>query len=445
MPFKVGRRRRRVPIVTLTLIAMCVLASFAFFPYMLGAAHEAMSTAESQTEFNAIMVRELGGFMFYPDLRGLYTWLTSAFLHGDLVHLASNMFFLWLFGSVVEDAVGRGRYLGLYIAGAAAAAALYTITSVLSPEGAKLSLGASGALAAVMGVFATRFHSIKMRFAYVIGWRPGTFEARSVWGVGMWGLGELAYGILQLGGLSSGTAHWAHLGGLLFGVGAALTMGFLKDASREYLIDDLAMYQAAGAHSAAAGAYAKLAESDPDDPFWALAQARETLLAGPSDRAAASKTYASALDRLLRSGRRIEVLDAYEQLGSGVAELPARLLVAIGGAAESSQRRDLAVRAYAEAWHAEPASADAEKAAFRIPHVYLACEMEAEAQGTWRTFVERFPGSAWVEHADRRLAAVVAPEVAPVAAVAPAPEDPSEDPSEDPPEPGDPPGMEWCF
>ncbi|TLM67312.1 MAG: rhomboid family intramembrane serine protease, partial [Actinobacteria bacterium] len=283
-PYQIGRRLQHVPWVTIALIAANVVASVAFFFVMFRVVTDVVMAAKTADDLLAMLIDRLAWWMFYPDWRGLYTWFTSSFLHADPMHLVSNMFFLYLFGSVVEDAVGHWRYLALYVGGAAAAAALYALTELIVPGPAKMSIGASGALAAVMAIFALRFHKTKMRFAYFFmiffRIRAGTFETTSIVGVGIWAVGELLYGLLQLGGVGSSTAHWAHLGGLVFGGVAAYTLGFIKQASNEYLLDDVAAYSAAGAHGAAASAYAKIAENDAANPFWQLANARERLLAG---------------------------------------------------------------------------------------------------------------------------------------------------------------------
>lgn len=389
--------------MTIGLILVTVAASLAFFGFMYRAearAYAAFQAGTPQGDAIAGLVRELGTWAFYPDWRATYTWFTSAFLHGNFMHLLTNMVFLWLFGSVVEEAVGRWRFLLLYVAGAAASAALYGVTEVLMPGDPRVSLGASGALAAIMGIAAVRFHSAKLKFAYLIFIRAGTFETTAAWGVAMWGLGELAYGALQFGGMDSGTAHWAHLGGLAFGVTAAFALGFLRDASREYLLDDVALFEAAGAHDLAAAKYAAIAKGDPDNPFWLLAQARETLLSGRGELATAEGQYIRAMELLLRQDRKVEALEAFEQLSTSQVAEPARVLLAVGAAAESCARADLAAKAYAEVVQDHAAGREVEKAMFRLAHVYLGAGMYEEAASWWKAFEQRYPGSEFLPFAD---------------------------------------------
>jgi membrane associated rhomboid family serine protease len=95
--------------------------------------------------------------------------LGSMFLHGNFMHIFGNMLFLWVFGRAVEDSLGRTVYLGAYLLCGVAATLLHHImTQMFDPSGMMMpSLGASGAIAGVMGLFAPRFYRTPVRVFYV--------------------------------------------------------------------------------------------------------------------------------------------------------------------------------------------------------------------------------------------------------------------------------------
>src|SRR4051794_2526613 len=126
---------------------------------------------------------------FTPAHPGVVTIVTAAFMHGDPFHLLGNMLFLWVFGSVVEDALGPIVYALFYLGGGLAAALLHwVVTLTMAPREAFIPcVGASGAVAAILAIFAVRFYRNKVRIFYTLGYfRWGTFEAPSLWAVGIW-------------------------------------------------------------------------------------------------------------------------------------------------------------------------------------------------------------------------------------------------------------------
>ena len=146
--------------------------------------------------------------------RHLETLLTSMFLHGSWSHILGNMLFLWVFGPEIEDAMGAGRYLGFYLVGGLVA----MLAQVLVIPGSPVpNLGASGAIAAVMGAFLVtyprdRIKSVLIIFIFV----RVTFIPAALL-IGVWFLTQL----LNLGSVATtqtgGVAYVAHVGGMLFG------------------------------------------------------------------------------------------------------------------------------------------------------------------------------------------------------------------------------------
>jgi len=147
-----------------------------------------------------------------------WTWITAAFLHGSTGHLLGNMLFLFLFGFSVELALGRGTYLSFYLLGAVGASALAG-WAYAGKDG--YGLGASGAISALMGMYAVMYRLKRIRFFYQLFFYFNYVTAPALLLLPAWIVNELMQH--WLGG--QGIAYMAHLGGLL--TGAALMTGAL--------------------------------------------------------------------------------------------------------------------------------------------------------------------------------------------------------------------------
>jgi membrane associated rhomboid family serine protease len=143
----------------------------------------------------------------------LFAFFSSMFLHGGWVHLIGNMWSLWIFGDNVEDRLGRANYLLLYLGSGIAAALLHIFTNATSGVP---TIGASGAIAGVMGAYFRFFPHAKVETLV-----PPFFLVAlpAVVFLGWWFLLQLFNGAMSLGvsGQFSGVAFWAHIGGFLFG------------------------------------------------------------------------------------------------------------------------------------------------------------------------------------------------------------------------------------
>ncbi len=148
-----------------------------------------------------------------------WTWVTSAFLHGSTGHLLGNMLFLFLFGFSVELALGRGLYLGFYLLGAVGASAL--AAWAYAGKGG-YGLGASGAVSALMGMYAVMYRLRRIRFFYQLFFYFNYVTAPALILLPAWIANELLQHLV--GG--KGIAYMAHLGGLL--TGALLMAGAMR-------------------------------------------------------------------------------------------------------------------------------------------------------------------------------------------------------------------------
>jgi membrane associated rhomboid family serine protease len=154
------------------------------------------------------------------------SWITSMFLHGSWDHILGNMLFLAVFGKNVEDAFGRLRYLAFYFAGGFAATMTQTLMTLAfgtAAEGRVPNLGASGAIAAVLGAYFILYPNSTVRGLVVI------FPVRlSAWFfLGFWFLYQLFeanFGLFGATANGGGVAFFAHVGGFVFGVLVALAL-----------------------------------------------------------------------------------------------------------------------------------------------------------------------------------------------------------------------------
>ena len=151
------------------------------------------------------------------------TILTSMFMHGGLLHIGSNMLFLWIFGNNVEDAMGPLRYLFFYLAcGIAAALAQTYITLAVTPELAAVpNVGASGAIAGVLGAYIMLFPGARVRTLVALGFFWSVARVPAVIVLGMWFVSQFFQGVGALDpavGANSGVAFWAHIGGFVTGL-----------------------------------------------------------------------------------------------------------------------------------------------------------------------------------------------------------------------------------
>jgi membrane associated rhomboid family serine protease len=147
------------------------------------------------------------------------TWLTiltSMFMHGGLLHIGGNMLFLWIFGNNVEDSMGRAKFVAFYLLGGIAATLAQT---AIDPNAAVPQVGASGAVAAILGAYALLYPHARVVTLIFIIFFVTVIELPALLVLGGWFL-------LQLLSASSeplaggGVAYFAHIGGFLFGLAA---------------------------------------------------------------------------------------------------------------------------------------------------------------------------------------------------------------------------------
>jgi len=268
----------------------------------------------------------LNNLLFVPHQPNIWNiplgLLSSLFLHASNSHLWGNMLFLWAVGTVVEKRIGGRKHLWFYLlAGISAnllALAVYQLFLHQTPH----CLGASGAIAGVMGIYAVRCYFKSMVFPLpILGIfsliLPISLKVRlnSLVIIGLFFLTDLSGGIGQLSGSASHIGHWAHIGGMLCGIGLATLFKLNNQAIEERHLEignasvhhqKLGMNTASGEES-----LRLLLQQNPQNADALLLLAKlKTKFSAHEDGA---ELYPQAIDQLLKQNRLQEAADAFKE------------------------------------------------------------------------------------------------------------------------------------
>jgi membrane associated rhomboid family serine protease len=323
--------------------------------------------------------------------------LTSMFMHGGWAHILGNMWVLWIVGNNVEDKVGKLRYLLLYVAGGVAASLTYTLIQQRMPvpeypveilrripelEGRYPPLvGASGAIAAVMGMYLVFFPEARIRILvwfYVV-------PVRAKWFIGLTILLDLFRSVQTQQAAVGGVATMAHVGGGVFGVLAALVLKPMIGGGGEGDPWDVhtgfSTRVRAGSedwHPHARGAADRLAPAETDES--SLAEAER------------------AISRLVREGRVREAIDVYPSYVALAREQPLPDDVQIEIAHEFYRQwlpRD-AIPAYLRYLETHPRGDDVAEAKFRLGVLFARGMGRPDEAARWLS-------EAQLEHPDPKI------------------------------------------
>ena len=213
-PLTDGMPPRQFPVVNVAIIAAC-FAVWIFYelPHLRSSVNDA-----------SFYTCDVTGSCDAP-LPWAVSWFTAMFMHGSWSHILGNMWFLAIFGKNVEDSFGRLGYLAMYLAGGFAATAAQAVVTVIAGTAADEKvpmLGASGAIAAVLGAYWLLYPKARILTLVLV------FPVRiPAWVfLGLWFLYNVISGHMGLvnGGDDGGTAFFAHVGGFVFGVAAATAL-----------------------------------------------------------------------------------------------------------------------------------------------------------------------------------------------------------------------------
>jgi membrane associated rhomboid family serine protease len=204
-----SRRPARMPVVTVFIILVNA------FVFVL----EVMNGETFVTQWSVIPAQITSGHHWI-------TILTAMFMHGSWSHIIGNMIFLWAFAPEIEDAMGRGRYLVFYLLGGLVAMLAQV---AVDPHSTIPNLGASGAIAAVMGAFIVTYPRDQIKAVlFILVFARITFIPAALL-IGVWFISQLAHTGAVAHVQTGGVAYLAHVGGFIFG---AVTARFFEDPRR---------------------------------------------------------------------------------------------------------------------------------------------------------------------------------------------------------------------
>ncbi|RYG71532.1 rhomboid family intramembrane serine protease [bacterium] len=396
----------------------------------------------------------LNSFAYRPNdpsfLQRTFAIFTAMFLHSSLDHLLGNMLFLWIFGRAVEEFLGRKFFLSTYLlSGIGATFLQHNVTAIFTPSAMGVpNLGASGAIAGVLGLFAVRFYRTKVRIFYLFGWgiwafviifaivsgiieaiiqQPliaalmglgvagvtmyfvgrgnswGAFRLPSIWVIGIWVFFlNIVPAVWQLiyapnGG---GVAYWAHLGGFLCGAMYALIIGGVDEGKAEYALEDAqTALQTSGSDEALRHAGALL-QKDAKNP------AAHEVAAQAYDRRknleVAAYHYGHAIEGYWKSGDRDASARLYGIALENHPYLPLRpsLLLSLSNHFSQNKMWNESAGLLTRIVDEFPAVPEAEIALLRAAGLWMKeYDDPAEAARMMEMFRERYPMSEWQSQA----------------------------------------------
>jgi len=382
----------------------------------------------------------------------------SMFLHADTLHILGNMLYLWVFGAALEDVLGPVIYTGAYIVcGFAATLAYHLMTTLFVPQAADAPLlGASGAIAGVMGLFVVRFYRTPVRIFYITviplvilvvvvfigrfvasiplqgtsGWLTygagffcalgivaiyarklifGVMKIPSFWAIGIYMiLLNVLPGILSLFSDTrfDSTAHWAHIGGFLLGMLYALLIGSQDHGKSEFMLEDaqkaLTVNDAANAIAIAEN----FLEREPSNgaAYETIAKAMDL----KKNEDAALDNYELAIQKYMSTGLRAEAARLYiESLTAHPRFImdPATQLALGTQLAKDNKMKD-AAETLIKIPYTFPDAPEGEISLLRGAQLYLShLNDPAMAQDLLLLFRERYPQSEWLVQANRAMTA----------------------------------------
>jgi len=219
LPLRDENPSSRTPVVNYILIGLNILVFI--FQVMLGASQDSFVY-----QFALIPAQVTSGI----DVGDVLDVFTSMFMHAGLAHIGGNMLYLWIFGDNVEDAMGHGRYIFFYLTGGVVA----SLAHILTNPGSQIpTVGASGAIAAVLGAYLVLYPHSRVVTLIFLGYFVRLAMVPAIVVLGLWFVLQLFQGVLTLGAADvGGVAFWAHIGG--FVTGLVLARILAKRASRYY-------------------------------------------------------------------------------------------------------------------------------------------------------------------------------------------------------------------
>ncbi|HOJ20639.1 MAG TPA: rhomboid family intramembrane serine protease [Armatimonadota bacterium] len=385
IPYATDRELRHFPIVTLFLVGLnCSL----FLLSLMGG-----------TLTLDYIVQNYGLRGDAPEIATLFS---SMLLHASALHLLVNVTYLWLFGCLVEDVLGRVEYMLFYLGSGMAGGLLYVVvvqkvlpavaaTPLVTPEPA---VGASGAVAGILGLFAIRFYRAKIKMLLLVPIAIPALPAIGFW-VGI-------QGACAVSSLSTGvnTGCWAHLGGFAFGILSGCLMRVVPVAEEEYFFEDVERDLAENNVKSALRRLHEKQGSSPDDPKVHCLLAKAYEKSGSPD--VADMHARLSVELALEKGDLETAVANYLAVKGVLSVLAMEAQYRIACALESQRRTAEAAAAYRRVYHYYPEEPLAGTALIRcVEMLRRRPEGAEEAAALAREYLERYPEGEWRAQAER--------------------------------------------
>lgn len=211
LPLKDNIQSKSFPIITISLI----IINTVIYLYQFTLPPEINSALVTGFGFIPRRIVEMEFSIFPFPVYPLLTFFSSAFFHGNFLHLASNMLYLWVFGDNVEDKLGSGRFFLFYLMAAAVGSIGHFLSQPLSIQPA---IGASGAVAGILGAYFIFYPHARVLTLIPLGIFITFFHIPAVIFLGLWILLQFFNAALQAPEAAISVAWWAHISGFVMGV-----------------------------------------------------------------------------------------------------------------------------------------------------------------------------------------------------------------------------------
>ena len=224
-----GLDRGRRPVVTIAIVVLCAVVFLLQLGDPDGRLVEQFGMVPARVIDPTALPRQVPGWLT-PRSHGLLpaavpdwlTLLTCTFLHGGWLHFLGNMWFLWIFGDNIEDRLGRLGYAVFYLACGVAASAAHLW---IDPGSTVPTIGASGAIAGVMGAYMVLYPRSRVQMLLIWGFFVDVIVLPAPFFLGYWFVLQLLPGMVSLGEVGrGGVAFWAHVGGFVVGFVVAVVL-----------------------------------------------------------------------------------------------------------------------------------------------------------------------------------------------------------------------------
>lgn len=390
-PLGLDRPLRRPPVLTVSLMAVMAVG-FLWLRYQPQAAG-----------FDPWLL------VFFPGQPPWWSVGTAVFMHAGWLHLLGNLLYFWVFAPPLEDRLGRARFFLVAMICGITGNLVHAAVSLLGwmGQGGLGVMGASGAIAGLLGFSLIRLYDARLQVAWwilapLVGQnRAGRSRIPLLGAVVVWVFWQLVQALLA-GETGSTVSFGAHLGGVAAGIGLAALLGEHRKGREEACLRRGERYCAQGHFHAAAGELSGYVESRPDDPVGRRELARALVLSG--DLTGAEREYRKVTDLWLAGGRVDLMLDAADEWirQCGGHALQPGELARIAFLREKSLDHAGALEAYRQLYEAYPRHPEGQRALVRLvvlcrgkiadPAAALRWLKEARDSmppGSWRDYLTR--------------------------------------------------------